>query len=56
MGYFVLPEGNTKEDLVNAAITNLELWQQNPSCDHLLLFAKHNIENAQKLEKDIDED
>lgn len=42
MGYFSLPEGTTKQDKINCAISNLDLWKRSggkEGFDYLLSFA-----------------
>ena len=56
MGLFCMPKnlGNSsKEDLIEAAIKNLELFQRadNSNLDYLLSFATGFIEEAQELIK-----
>lgn len=52
MGLFCLPEdlkNPTPEQLVDAAITNLELWKNNPDCDYLIgTFAMPQLNSAMR--------
>lgn len=49
MGLFSLPKNlknPSAKDLVDSAMINLKLWNENPDSDYLLEFAQHQIEQA----------
>lgn len=42
------PGGPLAEDLVECAIINLKLWQENPDSDYLIQFAISELNNAMR--------
>lgn len=59
MGLFSLPskpeEECTAEDFVDAAISNLKLWKENPDCDYLIFtFALPYLNQAMRKIRPLD--
>lgn len=52
MGYFSLPSGKTKEELLECLATNASLWKQSPDCDYLSGFIEQCISKIQRMEKE----